>query len=237
MKMILQKYIASSGYCSRRQGEELIRNKEVRVNNKIAELGQAADETDLVEIDGRILELPKEKIYIKFNKPAGYVCTNRRFAGEQNVFDLLPAEMNYLIITGRLDKESRGLLLLTNNGDLVAKLTHPRYEHEKEYDVKVIHYESRITNNELFSIFKKGVDIGDGDGIARVKNIKGVSDSKFKIVLTEGKKRQIRRMFKTVSLDVEDLTRVRIGNLLLGNLAEGKWQNLTKDEITKLINI
>lgn len=234
MKMILQKFIAGSGYCSRRQAEELIRNKKVKVNNKIAELGQTVSEVDTVEIAGQKLELPKEKIYIKLNKPAGYVCTNRRFKGEQNVFDLLPPGMNYLIIAGRLDKESRGLLFLTNDGDLAARITHPRYEHEKEYVVTIQNYELRITNNELFSIFKRGIDIGDGDGIAKVKNIKGVSDSKFKIVLTEGKKRQIRRMFKMVSLDVEDLVRVRIGNLLLGNLPEGKWAYLTKEEIINL---
>jgi pseudouridine synthase len=242
MKIVLQKFIAESGYCSRRQAEELIRQKKVLVNGKLAELGMKVDGGDEVKIGKQKLSLSKEKIYIILNKPKGYTCTNRQFIGEKNVFDLVKNKER-LFTVGRLDKDSRGLILLTNDGDLALKLTHPKYEHEKEYIVTITNYElparfasesvagRQITNDKIMKRIRKGIDIGGGDGTVRAKDIRYIGDNKFKIILTEGKKRQIRRMFKGAGCEIIDLVRVRIGNIKLENLAEGKFKYLTKKEI------
>ncbi|MCK5319802.1 rRNA pseudouridine synthase [Candidatus Parcubacteria bacterium] len=231
--IILQKFIANAGYCSRRKAEERIRSGQVKVNNKIAELGMKVSSDDKIEIGNKLIELPKEKIYITLNKPVGVTCTNRRFKNEKNVFELLPGEFKNLHVVGRLDKNSRGLVLLTNDGDMTMRMTHPRFGHEKKYVVQL-----RIKNQELhpssehrridqiIDNFLKGIDIGDGDGVVKVKKIKYLEKNKFEIILTEGKKRQIRRMFKVLDLDVVDLKRVVIGNIKLGNLKVGKWKEL-----------
>jgi len=222
--MILQKFIASSGFCSRRKAKELIKIGKVSVNGQIAESGCVANQGDIVEIDNKKLELPKEKIYIKLNKPINYVCTNRKFKGEKNIFELLPLEMGKLIIVGRLDKNSRGLVILTNDGNFSELLTHPRYEQEKEYQVLISNFKFSNLNLEwITKKFKSGINIGDNDGIVKAKEIEYLGDSRFKIILIEGKKRQIRRMFKTIGWEVEDLIRTRISNWQLENLVEGKW--------------
>lgn len=231
MEIVLQKFISQSGFCSRRQAEELIRSGKVLVNGQPAELGMKADENDEVKIYGKIIGLPKEKIYIKFNKPKGYTCTTRKFKGEKNIFDLLKLNER-LIIAGRLDKESRGLVLLTNDGELVQKITHPSFGHEKEYETTINSSQPAspaggLTINNIKDIIKKiknGIDIGEGDGVAHVKEIKYLGNNAFTLILTEGKKRQIRRIFKALNLEVVDLVRTRIDNLKLGGLKEGAWE-------------
>ena len=230
MKIVLQKFIAESGYCSRRQAEELIRLGKVLVNGELAELGMKVDDKDEVKVRGKRVAINKEKIYIILNKPKNYTCTNRKFEGEKNVFDLIHAPER-LFVVGRLDKDSRGLVLLTNDGDLTQKLTHPKFEHEKEYIVEISNFQFPISKqfiNDLILKFEKGVDIGEGDGIVKAKDIKYLGANKFKIILTEGKKRQIRRMFKSVGCDIKDLVRVRIGKIELGNLKEGKYKYIDK---------
>ncbi len=234
MKIILQKQIASSGHCSRRKAEELIRLGQVRVNDKKAELGQRVDETDIVKINNKLISINQEKIYIILNKPREYTCTNKKFTGEKNVFKLLPDEYRTLHIVGRLDKNSRGLVLLTNDGDLTLKFTHPRFEHEKKYIVRIKNEDNiretnelRIRNEAIIKTFKKGMDIGDGDGIVKVKKIKTLSANKFEMILTEGKKRQIRRMFEILNYKVSDLKRISIGNINLGDLKEEEWKKIT----------
>jgi 23S rRNA pseudouridine2605 synthase len=227
MRIVLQKFIAQSGYCSRRQAEELIRQKNVLVNDELAELGMKVDEDDEVKVRGKIIAINKEKIYIVLNKPKGYTCTNRQFEGERNVFELVKTKER-LFVVGRLDKDSRGLVLLTNDGDLTQKLTHPKFEHEKEYIATITNYQLQITNDEIVRRLRRGVDIGEGDGVVQAKDIKYIGDNKFKIVLTEGKKRQIRRMFGAVGCEIKDLVRVGIGSVRLGNLAEGKYKLINK---------
>ncbi len=237
MKVVLQKYIAEVEHFSRRQAEELIRAGKVVVNGQPAELGMRADNDDEVKINGEKIGLAKQKIYIKLNKPIGYVCTSRRFKGEKNIFDLIKTRQR-LFAVGRLDKNSRGLVLLTNDGDLAQKLAHPKFEHEKEYEIKIKNQNAeckKINDEKVINIFKKGVDIGDGDGIVKVKDVKYLSDNKFRIILTEGKKRQIRRMFKLFGIEVEDLVRMRIGNLKLGDLEEGKTEPLKNDELKNIL--
>lgn len=248
MKTILQKQIASSGCCSRRKAEELIRAGSVKVNNTKAELGQKVSEKDKIKINNKLITINKEKIYIILNKPRDYTCTTRKFKNEQNIFELLPNEHKNLHIVGRLDKNSRGLVLLTNDGDLSFKITHPKFEHEKKYIVKIKNEgnavrripnkstkEFKTRNKEIIKIFQKGIDIADGDGIVKAKNVQTLSANKFEIILTEGKKRQIRRMFEALDLKVSDLKRISIGKIKLGDLKEGEWKeiNLVPKKISK----
>jgi pseudouridine synthase len=239
MKIILQKFIAQSGFSSRRKAEEIIRDGKVRMNGRMARVGDMADENDKVEINGQKIGLKNEKIYIILNKPVGYVCTTRRFKGERNVFELVSEGFGDLIIVGRLDKDSRGLVFLTNDGDLAYRLTHPKFGHEKKYEVIVRSQKSEVRN--ILENFNKGIDIGEGDGVVGVKRIRCIESNtkenlNFEIVLTEGKKRQIRRMFRALGIRVTDLARVGFGILELGNLQEGKWRELNEFEIKKLIS-
>ncbi len=232
MKMILQKAIAASGYSSRRHAEELIRDGQVKVNGQLALIGEQADPAkDRITVKGSLLPGLEDKVYIILNKPLGYTCTNRRFAGEKNIFDLVDLPSR-LFAVGRLDKDSRGLVLLTNDGDLTQKLSHPKFEHEKDYEVKV---RDEVINPEM--VVKKltsGVDIGEGDGIVRAVRARYLQNDLFIITLSEGKKRQIRRMFETLGTRVADLKRVRLSELTLGNLPEGKWDYLDQEEIGRL---
>jgi len=232
MEIILQKIIAASGYCSRRKGEELIRAGRVKVNGVTAGVGEKADPTrDTITVDGQLLAEPANLIYIKLNKPLGYTCTNRIFPGENNIFELVNLP-NRLFAVGRLDKNSRGLVLLTNDGSLTQDLTHPKFQHEKIYEVKID--EGIYKPETVIAKFKKGVDIGEDDGIVYAQNIQYLQNNLFIITLNEGKKRQIRRMFKTLGLEVEDLRRINLGGLTLGHLAEGNWAYLSPEEISRL---
>lgn len=229
MKLIIQKAIALSGHCSRRKAEKLVEEERVKINGKIASRGQIIEtEKDEVILKGRKISFSVDLVYIKLNKPKGYVCTNREFAGENNIFELLDVPTRLFTI-GRLDKNSRGLVILTNDGYLTEKISHPRYEHSKLYIVKV---DGDIKNHTYIETqLKKGIDIGEGDGKVRVKSAKYLDNNKFELVLTEGKKRQIRRMFRELNLKVKDLLRIKMGGVSLGNLKEGEWINLTKEEL------
>ena len=232
MKMIIQKIIAQSGYCSRRNGEQLIRDGLVKVNGEVAQIGETADpEKDKISVQGHSIKKPASLVYLKLNKPLGYTCSNRRFEGEKNIFDLVKTNER-LFAVGRLDKNSRGLVLLTNDGELTQKLSHPRFEHEKVYAVKIA---GNSINDEF--ITKKlltGIDIGDDDGIVRARQVKYLQNNIFIITLGEGKKRQIRRMFGCLDFDVLDLKRIEISGLKLGGLKEGQWIDLTEAEIAKI---
>jgi len=229
--IVLQKFIADSGFCSRRQAEVLIKAGKVELNGEKARLGLRVGENDVVKINGKKIGLAKERIYIKLNKPAGYVCTNAGFRGEKSVFDLVNLKTRMFVV-GRLDKESRGLVLLTNDGELAQKLTHPSFQHEKIYELRVSGHLGRV--NEVVKNIKAGVNIGEGDGVVKPKNVKYLDADRFSLVLTEGKKRQIRRMFEAVGCEVTDLLRTEISGLTLWKLGEGEWKFLTKEEINKL---
>lgn len=230
--MILQKAIAMSGYCSRRKADELIRAGFVRVNGEMATIGDQADpEKDNITIKGKGLPGPEKKIYIKLNKPLDYTCTNMKFKNEKNIFDLVDIPER-LFAVGRLDKDSHGLVLLTNDGDLAQRLAHPRFQHEKMYEVKV--REEVKSPQAVMNKLMKGIDIGEGDGIAHIKSVKYLQDRVFIITLTEGKKRQIRRMFGWLGFKVIDLQRIGLAGLGIGILREGSWVYLTKEEVEKI---
>lgn len=232
MQVILQKIIASSGYSSRREAERLIRGGSVKVNGQIAEVGQQADpEKDRITVKGKLIGQAEKLVYLIFNKPVGYTCTNRQFSGERNIFELI-RRPERLFAVGRLDKDSRGLVLLTNDGDLTLKLSHPRFAHEKVYEVKV---KDEVINPKLvIKELLKGVDIDDEDEPLKAIKAEYLQNGLFIITLNEGKKRQIRRMFEALGTKVADLKRIRLGSLHLGDLPEGKYRELTTEELTEL---
>lgn len=232
-KVVLQKYIADTGLCSRRQAEGLIRAGKVTVNGRPAELGMKADSTDEVAVNGKPLQARPAPLYIIVNKPVGYVCTNRRFKEEKSIFDLVPVSQR-LFVAGRLDKESRGLVLLTNDGEAALRLTHPRFAHEKEYHVRMKSMDDQRAQDVMRSL-RNGVDIGEGDGVVKPAKIKYLGDERFVVVLKQGKKRQLRRMFAQVHCHIIDLVRTRIGTLALGDLPSGKWRQLSGEEVKKLV--
>lgn len=230
-KIVIQKLIAASGAASRRQAEELIRDGHVRLNGKKAKLGDRASAEDEVLLKGRPLGLQKEHIYIKLHKPLDVVCTSRSFPGEKNVFDIVHLNRP-LTIVGRLDKDSEGLVILTDDGDLAYKLTHPKFGVPKVYVVTLEHDLDKKKIKDIQAAFVSGIVIEEGKVRAqRVKHLRGRT---FEVVLQEGKKRQIRRMFRKMGCHVSRLTRVRIGKVTIGGIKKGEWKYLNKEEISRL---
>ncbi len=230
----LTKVIAENSIYSRRKAEELIRSKRVLVNDKMAQLGEKVFIDAEIKVNGQKV-IRNKKIYIKLNKPAGYVCTNKNFKGEKNIFSLINIKEKVSSI-GRLDKDSSGLLILTNDGDLNYKLSHPKFEHNKTYLVIIKNNEQLKNKNFLSKLkndFIKGINIGEKT-LAKAKKIEVVKDQNFKIILSEGKKRQIRRMFDFFDLKVESLKRTEFTGIKLDGLKEGQWKNLSKEEVEVL---
>ena len=227
--MRLQKYLSTAGVCSRRKGEELILAGRVSLNGEVVtELGTKADpDLDLVEVDGKAVHIEQDRVYIALNKPKEYV-TSTRHRGEQVVTDLVDIAQRIYPV-GRLDKDSTGLLLLTNDGRLHHRLSHPSFDHEKEYVVRVA---KPIPDGALERMAKGVAMMGTR---TRPASIKRISRKQFNIVLQEGKNKQIRRMVRKVGNQVTDLQRVRIANIRLGKLAEGTWRHLKKKELEPLL--
>lgn len=223
-EMRLQKFLSGAGVCSRRKGEELIKEGRIKVNGKrVSELGTKVDsDKDFVEFDGRPVALDSQLVYIALNKPKDYVSSCYQ-KGDKTVLDLLGiSERVYPV--GRLDKDSTGLLLLTNDGRLHYRLTHPSFDHEKEYEVTVA---KALPEGVLRKLAQGLPMMGTKTRPARVKRI---STRRFLIVLQEGKNRQIRRMLRKVGNQVTDLKRIRIANIRLGNLPPGRWRYLSDKE-------
>ncbi len=227
-KIRVQKYLSIAGICSRRHGEDLILAGSVRVNGKvITELGTRIDpRTDTVEVDGKPVPERQRLVYIALNKPGGYV-TSCEQPGEKLVTDLVCIPERIYPV-GRLDKDSTGLLLLTNDGPLHHRLSHPSFDHKKEY---VVTLASPISDSALQKM---------ADGLllsgkrTRPAEIRRISLRRFRIILKEGKNRQIRRMVGKVGQAVLQLHRIRIASIRLGNLESGKWRFLDVNEIEAL---
>lgn len=227
--MRINKYIASCGVCSRRKAEEYILQGRVKINDEIVKkLSTLVDiKTDKVYLNDKLIKLEEEKIYIMLNKPKGYITTNSEQFGRKSILDLIHEKVRVFPI-GRLDMYTEGLLLLTNDGQFANKLTHPKHEIKKRYIVNV---DKKITN-EMIKKLQNGVDIGGY--ITKPAKIKIDNDTKFEIVISEGKNRQVRKMCEAVSLKVVNLKRVQIGNLNLDNLQIGKYRYLSKDEVDNI---
>ena len=222
--MRLQKYLSSAGYCSRRKGEEYIKDGLIKVNGKtVLELGTKVDpQNDRIEVNGRLVQADQKPVYIALNKPVEYV-TSCDHPGEKIVIDIVVIPERIYPV-GRLDKDSTGLLLLTNDGRLHHRLSHPSFDHEKEYEVTVA---SHITDGALRSL-EKGLSVMGTK--TRPAKIKRLSSKRFRIVLKEGRNRQIRRMVGKVGGRVIGLRRIRISNIKLGKLSEGSWRYLGEKE-------
>jgi 23S rRNA pseudouridine2605 synthase/23S rRNA pseudouridine2604 synthase len=227
--MRLQKFLSQAGICSRRKGEEYIRDGRIKVNNRIVtELGTKVDpDTDRVEFDGKSVALESESVYIVLNKPKGYV-TSCSHPGEKIVLDLIDIPQRVYPV-GRLDKDSTGLLILTNDGGLHQRLSHPSFDHEKEYDVTVSRH---ITDGSLQHIAQGLPMMGTRTRPAKIRRL---SSRRFRIILKEGRNRQIRRMVRKVGNRVTELRRIRVSKIKLGSLAQGAWRNLTEKEKKELL--
>ncbi len=228
-KIRLQKYLSGAGVCSRRKGEEYIKAGRVKVNGEIViEQGiQVEPEKDRVEVDGKIVRIKNQMIYVVMNKPAGYI-TSRSHGDRKIVFDLINIKER-LNPVGRLDKDSTGLLLLTNDGELHNRLIHPSFDHEKEYEVETL----KPINDKSLEQLRRGIVIENKK--TRPAKVDRMAENSFKIILKEGRKRQIRRMVEKVDNRVVDLHRIRISTLHIGNLKMGQWRHLLADEVTALV--
>ena len=224
----INKYLSEVGYCSRRRADRLIEEGKVTINGKIPEIGTKVDDCDLVEVEGQIIEKSKKpkKIYLAFNKPVGIVCTTNREVEPDNIIDFIKYPKRIFPI-GRLDKLSEGLIFLTNDGDIVNKILRARNNHEKEYIVSV----NRPINKEFIQTMSNGVEILET--ITKNCFAKQMGPKKFKIILTEGLNRQIRRMCESLGYRVQSLKRVRIMNIKL-DIPVGKYREFTKKELLKL---
>jgi 23S rRNA pseudouridine2605 synthase len=235
----LQKILAAAGYGSRRACEEIIRQGRVQVNGQVVtELGTKVDPSqDEISVDGAPISGPVAKVYLILNKPPGYISTAHDPWGRPTVLDLIPHQER-LYPVGRLDAESEGLLLLTNDGGLTHRLTHPRYEQEKEYRVLV----KGRPKEAILSQLRQGVDLEEGQTapaeVKRASRKEGLETRPgttwLRIVVHEGRKRQIRRMCAAVGHPVQRLIRVRMGPLRLGTLKPGQWRPVTRRELLEL---
>ena len=214
----LQKYIAECGVASRRKAEQLIGWRRVLVNGRVVtKLGTKIDPAkDKVVVDGKLLRKKEAKVYIKFNKPRDVISSCRKFKDEKTILDYVQDVSCRLYPVGRLDKDSEGLMLLTNDGELANKLMHPKFEHEKEYLVRTKYQVAAATVEKLRE---------------EVAEVELLDVKKLRIVLTEGKKRQIRLMVIKAGNRVERLKRVRLGKIRLGDLAVGDFQYLTAYDV------
>ncbi len=225
--MRLNKYISETGVCSRRQADQWIEQGRVTINGAAATLGTQVQEGDVVEVDGRALQPPAASVYIALNKPVGITCTTERHV-EGNIIDYLGHPQRIFPI-GRLDKDSEGLILLTNNGDIVNELLRVENQHEKEYVVTV----DRPITEEFLQGMASGVRmLGVVTQPCRVRKIGQLS---FAIILTQGLNRQIRRMCAAFDYQVRRLQRVRIVNIDLRGIKVGQWRELSMDELRGLL--
>lgn len=234
--MRINKFLAECGVASRRNCDKLISDGLVTVNGKVCSLGQEIDEnSDAVSVNGKRINRVKKFSYYMMNKPKGYVCTVKDEKDRKTVMDLLPPGVDRLFPVGRLDYDSEGLLILTNDGDFCNRLIHPSSEIPKTYLVKI---EGSLDDGDILKL-SRGVVI---DGVKTKKcTIKIVDQSKaftkFHVTVTEGRNREIRKMFLTVGKEVKFLKRIKIGELTMGGLDRGAVRKLTQDEIEYLKNI
>lgn len=222
----LNKAISDSGYCSRRKADELIEQGLVTLNDQPVRLGDRVMPGDVIKINGEIIGGPKSDVYLMLNKPVGITCTtDQRVKG--NVVDFINFSERIFHV-GRLDKPSEGLLLMTNDGDIVNKILRAGNRHEKEYIVRV----DRPISAEFIQRMSRGIPILDT--VTKPCEVQRVSRFVFKIILVQGLNRQIRRMCEYLNYEVVALKRVRIMNLTLGDLPTGEWRHLTREEVAKL---
>lgn len=223
----INKYLSEIGYCSRREADKLIEQGRVTINGKVPEMGTKIEEGDEVAVDGVMVSKPQEKfVYIALNKPVGIVCTTDTKVEKNNIVDFVNHPKRIFPI-GRLDKPSEGLIFLTNDGDMVNKILRARNNHEKEYLVTV----NKPVTREFVQKMSSGVPILDT--VTRKCRVEKIGRFEFKIILTQGLNRQIRRMCEYLDYRVTKLQRIRIMNIKL-DVPVGKWRYFTKEELAEI---
>ena len=223
----INKYLSEVGYCSRRAADKLIEEGRVTINGKIPEMGTKIAPGDEVRVDGKLISQPEEKhVYIAFNKPIGIVCTTDTRVEKDNIIDYINYPKRIFPI-GRLDKPSEGLIFLTSDGDIVNKILRARNNHEKEYLVTV----DKPISKDFITKMGNGVPILDT--VTRKCEVEQISKFDFKIILTQGLNRQIRRMCEYLGYEVTKLKRIRIMNVTL-DMPVGKWRDLTPEELKEI---
>ena len=233
--MRINKFLASCGVASRRGADQLIQEGVVKINGRVCNMGDEVENGDNVSVNGKQVNLVKKFDYYIMNKPKGYVCTVKDDKGRKTVMDLLPPSAKRLFPVGRLDYDSEGLLILTNDGDLTFKLTHPKNEVPKTYLVKT---EKPVSDEDLIKL-RSGVYI---DGVKTKKcNVRLLETtkkgSKLHITITEGRNRQVRKMLEAVNNSVDLLKRIKIGELMLTGIDRGEVRPLRPAEIDYLLNL
>lgn len=223
----LNKFLSDSGYCSRREADRLIDGGKVTVNHEVAVMGQKVTLKDIVKVNGQIISREEEQIVIAFNKPVGVECTTDA-GNPDNIVDYIGYHKRIYPI-GRLDKNSQGLILLTNDGSLVNHILKASNYHEKEYVVTV----DKPIDNEFVQKMSSGVEILNQ--VTRPCKVTRVNKHTFHIVLTQGLNRQIRRMCESLGYKVQKLKRIRIMNIHLGNLPMGQYRNVTDEELAQIM--
>ncbi|WP_276861897.1 pseudouridine synthase [Anaerococcus tetradius] len=225
--MRINKFIARSGYTSRRKADELIKNGLVKVNNKIIkEPGIDVKENDLVEVDGQILEI-EDKFYLKLYKPVGFITSNFDPYNDKDLNNLLDLDKRFFA-AGRLDKDSEGLLIITNDGDFTNEIIHPSKKLDKTYIVKV----SKLLTNKEIRLFEEGLDIGNGEVTSDSKIVLiDKKTKKYKVTIHQGYNRQIRRMFEYFSSTVINLKRISIGPIQLSDMKPYERRKFTAKEL------
>ncbi|MBI4408403.1 MAG: rRNA pseudouridine synthase [Gemmatimonadetes bacterium] len=230
----MQKFLSQAGIASRRRAEDLIREHRVRLNGMVvAELGTRVDPArDVVEVDGRRVQAAGP-VWVALHKPRGYVSTRRDPQGRPTIYDLLPAELRGLFYVGRLDFHSEGLILLTNQGEAAHRLLHPRYGVERVYDVEVAGEVAESARRRLV----EGVELEDGPArahaVARLRHQRAGRE-RLRVTMREGRKREVRRLFRAVGHSVRRLVRRRYGPIALGRLPPGEWRPLSVREIAAI---
>ena len=226
-KIRINKFLSESGYCSRRKADKMIEDGRIKINGILCVMGEKVSISDKISIDDKLIHFSKkEPIYIAFNKPIGVVCTTDTRVEKNNIIDYI-GHPERIFPIGRLDKDSQGLILLTNDGDIVNKILRSRNNHQKEYIVRV----DKPITNDFIQRMSNGVPILDT--ITKKCYVNKISNFEFKIILTQGLNRQIRRMCEVLKYKVKKLKRIRIMNIHL-NVDLGKWRNLEKKELNEL---
>jgi len=229
-KTRINKYLSEVGYCSRRAADKLLEEGRIKINGQVPEMGTKVSDEDVVEVDGKPIRESQEKpVYIAFNKPVGIVCTTDTKRERDNIIEYINHPQRIFPI-GRLDKPSEGLILLTNDGDIVNKILRSKNNNEKEYLVRV----DKPINTKFLEKMRNGVPILDT--VTKKCEVEKINDMTFRIVLTQGLNRQIRRMCEFLGYEVKKLKRIRIMNIKL-DIPVGKWRDLTPEEFSTLNNL
>lgn len=232
MEVRINKYLSAAGFCSRREADRLVEAGRVSIDGRIAGMGDKVSDGQKVQVDNKDISVEEENIMLVFNKPAGIVCTTTDSQGANNIVDYIGYNKRIYPI-GRLDKDSHGLILMTNNGEIMDKILRSANGHEKEYIVEV----NKDIDDEFVKNMSKGVYLEELERTTLPCRVYKDGKRKFRIILTQGLNRQIRRMCDNLGYRVVDLKRIRIMNIVLGDLKEGSYRNVTDKEYSRLLSM